>query len=49
MAYTLGELAIKFGCELNGNPDTRVTSIATLSSASAGDISFFAKKNTNLN
>jgi len=44
MAYTLAELAVQFGCELHGDPDLTVQSIATLSSASAGDISFFANK-----
>lgn len=44
MSYTLGELAVKFGCELAGDPSTKVNSIATLSSASAGDISFFTNK-----
>ncbi len=44
MQFTLAELAIKFGCELKGNPEAVVSSIATLSSALAGDISFFANK-----
>ena len=44
MQFTLAELAIKFGCELKGDPKTIVRSIDTLSSASAGDISFFTNK-----
>ena len=44
MQFTLAELAVKFGCELKGDPETVVNSIATLSSASAGDISFFTNK-----
>jgi len=44
MSYTLADLAVKFGCELHGDPETKVNSIATLSSASAGDISFFTNK-----
>ena len=44
MQFTLAELAIKFGCELKGNPETVVSAIASLSSASAGDISFLANK-----
>jgi len=44
MQYSLAELAVKFGCELKGNPDAILKSIATLSSASAGDISFFVNK-----
>lgn len=42
MTYSLSELAVRFGCELVGDPETQITSIATLSSADAGDISFFA-------
>ena len=44
MQFTLAELAIKFGCELKGDPEIVVKSIDTLSSASAGDISFFTHK-----
>ncbi|MBT8141437.1 MAG: UDP-3-O-(3-hydroxymyristoyl)glucosamine N-acyltransferase [Gammaproteobacteria bacterium] len=44
MSFTLGELAVKFGCELRGDPAQQINSIATLSSASAGDISFFTNK-----
>ena len=44
MSQTLGELAVKFGCELIGDPDTQSSAISTLSSASAGDIAFFANK-----
>lgn len=42
MQFTLAELAVRFGCELVGKPDTPIRAIATLSSAQAGDISFFA-------
>ncbi|MGC4027589.1 MAG: UDP-3-O-(3-hydroxymyristoyl)glucosamine N-acyltransferase [Steroidobacteraceae bacterium] len=35
MTCSLGELAVRFGCELHGDPDTRVTRVATL--AGGGD------------
>lgn len=44
MTFKLGQLAVQFGCELQGDPDLEIQSIATLSSASAGDIAFFANK-----
>jgi UDP-3-O-[3-hydroxymyristoyl] glucosamine N-acyltransferase len=42
MSLSLGELAVRFGCELHGDPDVRVDSVAPLSSAHAGAISFLA-------
>jgi UDP-3-O-[3-hydroxymyristoyl] glucosamine N-acyltransferase len=42
MPVSLGELAVRFGCELRGDPDTRVDSIASLTSAHAGAITFLA-------
>ena len=39
---TLGEIAVRFGCELDGDPDTRVTGVATLQDARTGQLSFFA-------
>lgn len=44
MVRSLGELAAKFGCELVGDPDVPVTSVATLTTAGAGQISFFANR-----
>ncbi|HYQ71022.1 MAG TPA: UDP-3-O-(3-hydroxymyristoyl)glucosamine N-acyltransferase [Gammaproteobacteria bacterium] len=45
MAVTLGELAGKIGGELrNGNPASRINSVATLQHAGEGDISFLANK-----
>jgi UDP-3-O-[3-hydroxymyristoyl] glucosamine N-acyltransferase len=45
MAVKLGELAGKIGGELhNGDPDSRVNSVATLQHAGEGDISFLANK-----
>jgi UDP-3-O-[3-hydroxymyristoyl] glucosamine N-acyltransferase len=42
MSITLGELAVRFGCELRGDPDTRVDSIASLAAAHAGSVTFLA-------
>ncbi len=39
---TLGELAVRFGLELRGDPDLRVGAVATLQDAGAGTISFLA-------
>jgi len=43
-AIRLGELAAEFGCELVGDPQVKVSRVATLSSAKAGELSFFANK-----
>lgn len=40
--YSLGELAVKFGLELRGDPTLRVGHVATLSQAVAGSLSFLA-------
>lgn len=42
MSVSLGELAVRFGCELRGNPDTPIERIATLGNADARSISFLA-------
>lgn len=42
MSVSLGELAVRFGCELRGNPDTRIERIATLGNADERSISFLA-------
>ena len=42
MSVSLGELAVRFGCELRGNPDTLIERIATLGNADAHSISFLA-------
>jgi len=39
---SLGELAVRFGLELHGDPDLRVSRVATLHNAAPGGISFFA-------
>lgn len=40
--YSLGELAVRFGCTLKGDPDLRVMRVATLESAGADAITFLA-------
>lgn len=40
--YSLGELAVRFGLELRGDPDLRVSHVATLSQAGPGSLSFLA-------
>jgi UDP-3-O-[3-hydroxymyristoyl] glucosamine N-acyltransferase len=40
--YSLGELAVRFGLSLRGNPELCVSRVATLLNAGAGAISFFA-------
>jgi UDP-3-O-[3-hydroxymyristoyl] glucosamine N-acyltransferase len=42
MSVTLGELAVRFGCELRGDPDVRVDSVAPLGQAHPGSVSFLA-------
>lgn len=42
MAITLGELAVRFGCGLRGNPDVVVDHVATLESADSSALSFLA-------
>jgi len=42
MSVTLGELAVRFGCELRGDPDARVDSVAPLAQAQPGSVSFLA-------
>lgn len=42
MSVTLGELATQLGCDLVGEPDVSVDSVASLASAAAGSVSFFS-------
>ncbi len=42
MRATLGELAVRFGLELAGDPGAEVTAVATLSAAGPGTVSFLA-------
>ena len=40
--YSLGELAVRFGLELRGDPALRVSHVATLARAAEGSLSFLA-------
>jgi UDP-3-O-[3-hydroxymyristoyl] glucosamine N-acyltransferase len=40
--FSLGELAVRFGLTLRGEPELKVRSVATLSRADAGSLSFLA-------
>ncbi len=42
MSVSLGELAVRFGCELRGDPDIRVEHVATLTSADERSLAFLA-------
>lgn len=42
MVLTLGELAVQFGCELHGDPQLRVSRVATLAAAGEGALGFLA-------
>jgi UDP-3-O-[3-hydroxymyristoyl] glucosamine N-acyltransferase len=42
MTVTLGELAVRFGCELRGDPAVTVDSVAALSQAGPRSITFLA-------
>ncbi|MGH8253849.1 MAG: UDP-3-O-(3-hydroxymyristoyl)glucosamine N-acyltransferase [Steroidobacteraceae bacterium] len=42
MGMTLGELAVRFGCELRGDPAVLVERVGTLSGAGRGDLAFLA-------
>ncbi len=42
MTVTLGELAVRFGCELRGDPSITVDSVGALSQAGPSALSFLA-------
>ncbi len=42
MPLSLGEIAVRFGCALQGDPDTLVTGVGTLASAGPDAITFLA-------
>jgi UDP-3-O-[3-hydroxymyristoyl] glucosamine N-acyltransferase len=42
MSVSLGELAVRFGCELRGDPEARVEHVATLANADATALAFLA-------
>jgi UDP-3-O-[3-hydroxymyristoyl] glucosamine N-acyltransferase len=44
MTVRLGELAVRFGCELRGDPDVVVERVATLQEAAPGSIAFLANR-----
>ena len=39
---SLGEIAVRFGCILKGDPDLRVSRVAALESADAASVTFLA-------
>lgn len=43
MAFSLEELALRFGCELRGNPDTLVERVGTLASADNQSVAFLSE------
>src|SRR5579885_2434616 len=42
MGISLGELAVRFGCELRGDPEARVDHVATLANADSHSLAFLA-------
>jgi UDP-3-O-[3-hydroxymyristoyl] glucosamine N-acyltransferase len=42
MPVSLGELAVRFGCTLHGDPDTRIEHVATLANADRHSLAFLA-------
>ena len=42
MSVSIGELAVRFGCELRGDPGVEVQRVATLSGADGGAVAFLA-------
>ncbi|HEY1892702.1 MAG TPA: UDP-3-O-(3-hydroxymyristoyl)glucosamine N-acyltransferase [Steroidobacteraceae bacterium] len=42
MSISLGELAVRFGCELRGDPEARVDRVATLARADSHSLAFLA-------
>ena len=42
MGLSLGELAVRYGCELQGDPDVVIDHVATLTDAKTGSVSFLA-------
>ncbi len=45
LSARLGDLAVRFGCDLKGDPETIVTHVATLNNAGEGALSFLANPN----
>lgn len=42
MGIALGELAVRFGCELRGDPEVQIEAVASLGSAGPGSLSFLS-------
>jgi len=42
VSVSLGELAVRFGCELRGDPDVRIERVATLANADSRSLAFLA-------
>lgn len=42
MTILLADLAVRYGCELHGDPDTKISAVGTLQEAGEGAISFLA-------
>ncbi|HUA24371.1 MAG TPA: UDP-3-O-(3-hydroxymyristoyl)glucosamine N-acyltransferase [Steroidobacteraceae bacterium] len=42
MGVSLGELAVRFGCELRGDPDARIDRVGTLANADSRSLAFLA-------
>ena len=42
MSLTVGEIAVRFGCRVVGDPDTSVSRVATLQNAGSGSVTFLA-------
>jgi UDP-3-O-[3-hydroxymyristoyl] glucosamine N-acyltransferase len=43
MAFSLGELATRFGCELRGDPDTLIERVGTLANADSRSVAFLSE------
>ncbi len=44
MTCTLGDLAVRYGCDLLGDPNTEISHISTLESGQTGSLSFFSNR-----
>ena len=44
MSVSIGELAVRFGCELRGDPDVVVEHVATLAGADERSVAFLANR-----
>ena len=44
MSLSLGDIAVRFGCELHGDPDLEISGIGTLASAVSGELAFLSDK-----